>query len=86
LPNGHIALIFNDNPKDRNPLTVAISTDEGKTWPYKRDIQKDSTGAYAYPAVIATPDGIIHITYSFNRDSIKYAAFNESWVMETQKK
>jgi len=84
LPNGHIALVYNDSPTDRNPLTVAISTDEGKTWAYKRDIERAPSGSFAYPAVIATPDGIIHVTYSYARDSIKYAAFNEAWVMESK--
>lgn len=82
LLNGHLALLYNDSPTDRNPMTVAISMDEGKTWPYKRDIDKSEGGSYAYPAVIATPDGIMHVTYSYGRDSIKYVTFNEAWVLE----
>ncbi|MEJ7589770.1 MAG: hypothetical protein WKI04_19635 [Ferruginibacter sp.] len=27
---------------------------------------------YAYPAVIQSADGMVHITYTFNRQSIKY--------------
>ncbi|MFA6448311.1 MAG: sialidase family protein [bacterium] len=84
LPNGHIALVYNDSAKERNPLTVAISTDEGKTWPVKRDIENAPNGSFGYPAVIATSDGVIHVTYSYSRDSIKYAAFDEAWATEKQ--
>src|SRR5262249_15120765 len=36
LANGHIILVFNDSPTDRRPLTVALSEDEGRTWPSRR--------------------------------------------------
>jgi predicted neuraminidase len=81
LPNGHLALVYNDSSKERNPLTVAISTDDGKTWSIKRDIENAPNGSFGYPAVIATADGMMHVTYSYSRDSIKYAAFNEAWAV-----
>ena len=39
LRNGHLLLVYNDtNVDDRMPLTVAISTDNDKTYPHRRDI------------------------------------------------
>jgi len=35
---------------------------------------------YSYPSIIETPDGIIHVSYTFRRRTIKYAPFNESWI------
>ncbi|MGO4277052.1 exo-alpha-sialidase, partial [Paenibacillus sp. TAF58] len=50
----------------RTPLTLAISEDEGKTWPYYRNVQmadleyKESEIGYSYPSIISTRDGKIH--------------------------
>lgn len=82
LANGRVALAFNDSRTDRNPLTVALSEDEGRTWPWKRNLEADKTGSYAYPAIFQDRDGIIHVTYSYNRDYIKHAEFNEAWIRE----
>jgi len=81
LANGHLVLVFNDSTKDRTPLTVALSTDEGRTWPRKRNLET-SAGEFSYPAVIQTRDGLIHVTYTYLRKSIKHAAFNEAWIAE----
>lgn len=79
LANGHLVLVFNDSTKDRTPLTVALSTDEGRTWPRKRNLET-GTGEFSYPAVIQTRDGLTHVTYTYLRKSIKHAAFNEAWI------
>lgn len=83
LANGHLAIAYNDSYLSRVPLTVAISDDEGATWKYRRDIEVDpKRGEYSYPAIIQTPDGLIHVTYTYGRVKIKRAAFNEEWVRE----
>lgn len=35
---------------------------------------------YSYPSVIETPDGTIHVSYTYRRRTIKYAAFDEDWI------
>jgi predicted neuraminidase len=86
LANGHVALAFNNSYSGRNPLSVALSTDEGRTWSHIRNIEADDSGSYSYPAIIQDSTGIIHVTYTWNRKSIKHAAFNEAWIMQGAEK
>jgi hypothetical protein len=55
---GDLLAIWNHNPgtadaqnRNRNPLTAAISRDEGKTWEQFRNIEDAPDDAWAYPAV-----------------------------------
>lgn len=85
LANGHVVLVFNDSAEIRNPLTVALSTDDAKTFPYKKNLEysKDPSDRFHYPAVIQASDGLIHVTYSYKpHDNIKWACFDEEWIME----
>jgi predicted neuraminidase len=85
LKNGHLLLVYNDNMNDRNPLTVAISSDGDKTYPNRRDIAtgKDS---FAYPYVIQAADGKIHLVYtSEQRTVINHAIFEESAIGKAKK-
>jgi len=79
LTNGHLVLAFNNTTHDRTPLTLAVSTDEGKTWAVKRDLET-GPGEFSYPAIIQARDGTIHVTYTYNRVNIKHAALNEEWI------
>jgi predicted neuraminidase len=88
LANGHWLLVYNDTIMDRNSLAVSISDDEGKTWRWKRHLEKHDNGSYHYPAVIQGRDGTIHVVYSYFVDggkSMKHAAFNEAWVQAEAK-
>lgn len=83
LANGHWLLVHNDTTDGRNSLAVSISDDEGKTWKWRRHLEKRDDGSYHYPAVIQGRDGTIHAVYSYFLDggkSMKHAAFNEAWV------
>jgi hypothetical protein len=83
LANGHWLLVYNDTTKDRNSLVAAISDDEGKTWKWKRHLEKEPKGSFHYPTVIQSRDGTIHAVYSYFVDggeSMKHDAFNEAWV------
>jgi len=77
LRNGHLLLVYNDNMDDRTPLTVAISEDGDKTWPYSRNIG-GGDNTFAYPYAIQTRDGKIHIVYTTNnRRTIMHTVFDE---------
>jgi predicted neuraminidase len=104
LASGNIAIIFNkfsanDDPiktvwpRQRYPVTVAISEDEGETWPYMRNLDTgdDFCGGAnvhlnrrcAYPCILQTRDGLIHIGYSYrNRQCIKYVHITEEWIRD----
>ncbi|MFO0948484.1 MAG: exo-alpha-sialidase [Planctomycetota bacterium] len=85
LKSGNLLLVYNDNLGDRTPLTVALSTDGDKTYPHRRDI---ATGDhdFAYPFVIQTRDGKIHIVYTRDaRSVIMHAIFDESAILGHKK-
>ncbi len=65
---GDLLAIWNHNPgaAKRNPLTAAISQDEGKTWTHLRNIEEGPQDAWAYPAVTWL-EGKALVTY-FNYD------------------
>ena len=80
LANGHLLLVYNDSPHERTPLTVAISTDGGKTYPHRRNIAAGPHD-YAYPFAIQARNGRIHIVYtSERRTAIFHAVFEESAI------
>jgi predicted neuraminidase len=82
LANGHLLLVFNDSMSRRTPLTVAISTDEDKTYPHRRNIA-EGRGDFAYPFAIQTRDGKVHVIYTSNRRGvINHAAFDEQAILE----
>ncbi|MGE3822361.1 MAG: sialidase family protein, partial [Isosphaeraceae bacterium] len=56
---GDLLLIWNDTYREgeghggkRTPLTAAISTDEGRTWSHRRDIETSEKHTYAYTSVL----------------------------------
>jgi predicted neuraminidase len=61
---GDLLAIWNHNPgaNARNPLTAAISRDEGKTWGSFRNLEDAPGDAWAYPAVTWI-ENRAHITY-----------------------
>ena len=57
---------------DRAPLNVAVSAD-GKAWQAALVLEPGPpTAEYSYPAVIQTGDGLVHITYTWNRKKVKH--------------
>ena len=81
LRSGAWLMAFNDSEASRTPLTLALSNDEGKSWPIRRHIET-AQGEYSYPSLTQGPDGVVHITYTHRRETIKHAAFREEWVRE----
>ncbi|MFQ6096598.1 MAG: exo-alpha-sialidase [Armatimonadota bacterium] len=79
LHNGHLALAFNDSSTRRTPLTIALSEDEGRTWPIRRNLETGED-EFSYPAIIQTRDGLMHVTYTYRRTHIKHVVLDEEWV------
>jgi predicted neuraminidase len=68
LRNGHWALISNDTPNGRHQLAVQLSDDEGRSWKWKRYLERDAAGggSYHYPSMIQAKDGTLHASYSYH--------------------
>lgn len=81
LSNGNLVLIYNNSKTSRSPLTAAMSADDGKTWPWKRDIETEPF-EFSYPCVIQSSNGLIHVSYTYKRTNIKHAVFNEEWIKQ----
>jgi predicted neuraminidase len=86
LENGHLLLVYNDSMNSRDPLTVALSKDGGKTWPLKQNIASGDRD-FAYPYAIQGKDGKIHIIYTADaRTTIHHAVFDEDAIGADAKK
>ncbi len=79
LRDGSLLLVFNNDRTARRPLAASRSIDDGETWSAPR-VLVDGDGAYAYPAVAQSADGLIHVVYSHDRRSIGYLRFNDAWL------
>lgn len=55
----------------RNELRAAISKD-GEHWKDVYELVKAPKGEFSYPAVIQTKDGLLHITYTYDRKNIRH--------------
>jgi predicted neuraminidase len=79
LQDGRQLLVYNHNVrtgsrnKGRSPLNIAISLD-GEIWQAAVVLEDDpaAPNGFAYPAVIQTRDGLVHITYTWERKRIKH--------------
>jgi predicted neuraminidase len=68
LADGRHLIVYNHTDKGRSPLNVAISRD-GHAWQTVVALET-KPGEFSYPAVIQSADGLVHITYTWNREAI----------------
>ena len=83
LADGRHVLVYNPTrrlPDGRNgprsPLHVAVSRD-GLAWTDAVVLESDdAANGYSYPAVIQSNDGLVQITYTWNRKRIKHVVLD----------
>lgn len=75
LRDGRHLLVYNHTPKGRSPLNVALSTD-GLAWKPILELEREK-GEYSYPAVIQSPDGKVHITYTWKRQRVRHVVLKD---------
>ena len=64
---GDLLMVWNNNKTTdkswhkgaRTPLTIAVSSDEGKSWKHIRDIETDPDGWYCYTAIHFTAKDVL---------------------------
>jgi hypothetical protein len=80
LRNGHLVIIHNDSfHGERMPLTMRVSSDNGRTWPHVRNIVNKPGDDAAYPYIVETADGRIHGVYtSQERTVINHFVLDEA--------
>lgn len=76
----------------RAPMTVAISADGGKTWPWQQHLdegdgycmtnnsQEKLNREFSYPSIKQGAEGDLHIAYTYFRQAIKYVRVTPEWV------
>jgi predicted neuraminidase len=82
LADGQHLLVYNHTTRGRSPLNVAVSED-GRTWKAALVLEKEP-GEYSYPAVVQTPDGLVHITYTWKRQRIKHVVLDPKRLVLTE--
>ena len=77
----------------RAPMTLALSEDDGQTWPWKRHLEvgdgycmsNDSARRvnreYSYPSLRQTADGALHVAYTVFRQHIRHAKVMPDWIV-----
>ncbi|WP_152046776.1 sialidase family protein [Aureimonas psammosilenae] len=80
----------------RAPLALCISDDGGRTFPVRHMIE-DSSGTclsnnsedgrnqeLSYPVLLETPDGTLHLAFTFKRRAIKHVRLAPGWLEARQ--
>jgi predicted neuraminidase len=81
LKDGRHLLIYNHLKNGRNMLNGAIS-DNGIEWKAAFILENDQRGKeFSYPSVIQADNGIIHITYTWNRKQIKHVIIDPAKII-----
>ena len=82
---GDLLAIWNNNlgAKTRNPLTAAVSKDEGETWHDLRNLEDSPGDAWAYPAVTWVGDHALVTYFNYKGGlSLKLRGLPTSWFYE----
>jgi predicted neuraminidase len=86
LADGRHLLLYNhlggersDGWGKRNVLNLAVSQD-GITWEAVAFIEKEEKGEFSYPAMIQTKDGLVHMTYTWNRTKVKHVVIDPARI------
>lgn len=78
---GDVFLIYNPTAKLRTPISLARSTDDGRTWKKVLDLETEP-GEYSYPAMIQSAAGTLEITYTWRRTHIKHVSVDPRKLRE----
>ncbi|MEY5100436.1 MAG: hypothetical protein RJA36_3155 [Pseudomonadota bacterium] len=78
----------------RAPLTLALSEDDGQTWPWQRNLEVGDgfcmtnnseqrlNREYSYPSIRQSADGALHLAYTVFRQHIRHARVLPDWIKQ----
>jgi predicted neuraminidase len=79
----------------RAPLTLALSEDDGLTWPWQRHLEVGDgycmsnnsaqrlNREYSYPSLRQGADGALHLAYTVFRQHIRHVRLQPDWITRT---
>lgn len=79
----------------RAPLTLALSEDDGLTWPWQRNLEVGDgycmsnnsaqrlNREYSYPSLRQGADGALHLAYTVFRQHIRHVRLMPEWITQT---
>jgi predicted neuraminidase len=79
LKDGRFWLVYNPSTKGRGQLEIASSRD-GKSWQRALLLEDTSGGEFSYPAMIVAKDGLVHVTYTWQRQKIKHVVVDPARI------
>lgn len=85
LRDGRHLLVYNHtvrggpSPRGREMLNVAVSRD-GKVWQAALVLENEP-GEFSYPAAIQSVDGLIHITYTWQRQRVRHVVLDPAQLV-----
>lgn len=78
----------------RAPMTLALSADDGLTWPLRVDLEtgdgycmtnnsaEQRNRELSYPSLVQSADGTLHVAYTHHRQRIRHLALSPEWLTQ----
>jgi predicted neuraminidase len=80
LSSGRLLLVYNNSMNRRTPLSLALSPDQARSWPIRRNLIEGDND-FGYPIALQDRDGRIHVVFTSDRRTVvNRATFDENWV------
>lgn len=81
-----VIVIWNNSPRNRYPLSVAITADGGQSWSRPKDVAVSNGLEISYPGITQAADGMFVAVWQQSlpnggRD-IRWARFNRAWALQ----
>jgi len=75
LRDGRHILVYNPVTEGRGILAVALSED-GSAWDRVLTLEEEKGAEFSYPAVVQARDGLVHVTYTWKRRTIRHVVLD----------
>jgi len=81
LVDGSLLIAANPLVNGRNVLQLFRSRDGGASWTASRTIERSAPGGeFSYPSFAQSADGMIYLSYTWQRKGIRLCCFNALWL------